>query len=103
MKALKMLEYYLFLMLVLFYIRRGVFVFSSQHKHLLITLLRLEYIMLNVFLILMINIRWEVRESYLSLVFLIFAVSEGRLGLSILVRISRTHGGDQIKRFNLVW
>lgn len=51
----------------------------------------------------MINIRWEGNESFLSLVFLVFAVSEGRVGLSLLVRISRTHGGDQIKSFNLLW
>lgn len=69
----------------------------------LVTLLRLEYIMLNIFIILIINIRWERNESFLSLIFLVFAVSEGRLGLSLLVSISRSHGGDQIKRFNLLW
>jgi NADH:ubiquinone oxidoreductase subunit K len=98
-----MLEYYLFLVLLLFYIRRGIFVFRSQHKHLLVTLLRLEYVILNIFLILIMNIRWEARESYLSLIFLIFAVSEGRVGLSLLVSISRRHGGDQLKSFNLLW
>ena len=46
---------------------------------------------------------WDRREAYLTLVFLIFAVSEGSLGLSILVSIVRSHGGDYFKRFNLVW
>lgn len=98
-----MLEYYFFIILTLFYIGRGIFIFTSQHKHLLITLLSLEYIMLNIFLILIINIRWERIEAYISLIFLVFAVSEGSLGLSVLVSISRRHGGDHIKRFNLVW
>lgn len=98
-----MLEYYLFLVLSLFYILRGVFVFSSQHKHLLVTLLSLEYIMLNIFIILIVNVGWESNESYLSLVFLVFAVSEGSVGLSMLVSIARRHGGDHLKRFNLLW
>lgn len=98
-----MFEYYLFLLLAIFYIIRGIFIFSSQHKHLLVALLRLEYIMLNVFFILLINMGMETREGYLSLVFLVFAVSEGSLGLAILVSIVRRHGGDYFKRFNLVW
>lgn len=98
-----MLEYYFFLIFSLFFMWAGVLVFSSQHKHFLITLLRLEYIMLNIFMILMLNLRWESSESYLSLVFLVFAVSEGRVGLSLLVTISRNHGTDQIKSLNLVW
>lgn len=81
----------------------GVLVFSSQHKHFLITLLRLEYIILNIFIILILNLRWETRESYISLVFLVFAVSEGRVGLSLLVTIARNHGSDQIKSLSLVW
>jgi NADH-ubiquinone oxidoreductase chain 4L len=45
---------------------------------------------------------WDRREGYISLVFLIFSVAEGRLGLSILVSVVRSHGGDYFKRFNLV-
>lgn len=98
-----MFEYYLFIMFILFYVFRGLFIFSSRHKHLLITLLSLEYVMLNIFFLLMFNMIWDGREAYLSLIFLIFSVSEGRLGLSILVSIVRTHGGDYFKRFNLLW
>lgn len=81
----------------------GLFVFRSRHKHLLITLLRLEYIILNIFIILVLNVQWESSEGFITLVFLVFAVSEGSLGLSLLVRIVRRHGGDYLKRFNLVW
>lgn len=67
------------------------------------TLLRLEYIILNIFMILILNLGWERFESYISLIFLVFAVSEGRVGLSLLVTIARNHGSDQIKSLNLVW
>lgn len=100
--SLLMLEYYFFLAFRLFFIWAGVLVFRSRHKHFLITLLRLEYIMLNIFIILVLNLGWERSESYMSLIFLVFAVSEGRVGLSLLVTIARNHGSDQIKTLNLV-
>lgn len=98
-----MFEYYLLLLFIIFYVLRGLLMFSSRHKHLLITLLRLEYVILNIFFLLIFNIIWDRREAYLALIFLVFAVSEGRLGLSLLVSIVRSHGGDYFKRFNLVW
>lgn len=98
-----MFEYYLLLIFILFYVFRGLFMFSSRHKHLLITLLSLEYVILNIFFLLIFNMIWDRREGYISLIFLIFSVAEGRLGLSILVSVVRRHGGDYFKRFNLVW
>jgi hypothetical protein len=48
-----MLNYYLVMLFVGFFILRGLLVFCSQHKHLLVTLLRLEYLILRIFILLM--------------------------------------------------
>lgn len=39
---------------------------------------------------------------YYSLIYITFTACEGALGLSILVIIRRTHGGDYFKTFNIV-
>lgn len=79
----------------------GNLIFVSKYKHLLIVLLRLEFIVLRIFffiLILFLNIDYEI---YMLIVFLVFSVCEGVLGLSILVSIIRTHGNDYFQSLNL--
>jgi NADH-ubiquinone oxidoreductase chain 4L len=39
---------------------------------------------------------------FYSLIYLTFSACEGALGLSILVVIRRTHGGDYFKSFNFI-
>jgi len=97
-----MLNFYGVVLFLVFLVFRGLLVFCSQHKHLLVTLLRLEYIILCIFILLMVRGGQEIMEGYLSLIFLVFAVSDGAVGLSILVVLARRHGGDYFKRFNLV-
>lgn len=75
-------------------------VFISRRKHLLITLLRLEYIILRLFLFIYIYLAYNCIEIYLLIVFLVFGVCEGALGLSILVAIIRTHGNNYFQSFN---
>jgi NADH:ubiquinone oxidoreductase subunit K len=58
--------------------------------------------MLNIFFLLVTNLALEGRERYILLVFLIFAVTEGRVGLSLLISLTRSHGRDHLKRFNLL-
>lgn len=41
-------------------------------------------------------------ERFYRLIFLTFTACEGALGLSILVIIRRTHGGDYLKSFRLI-
>jgi NADH:ubiquinone oxidoreductase subunit K len=41
-------------------------------------------------------------DLFYSLIYITFAACEGALGLSILVIIRRTHGGDYFKSFNLL-
>uniref|UniRef100_A0AAU7B9T7 NADH-ubiquinone oxidoreductase chain 4L n=1 Tax=Isoplectron armatum TaxID=3073468 RepID=A0AAU7B9T7_9ORTH len=77
----------------------GVFVFCSKRKHLLATLLSLEFIVLSLFLMLFNYLNMYNCELYFSMVFLTFSVCEGVLGLSILVSMIRTHGNDFFQSF----
>jgi len=76
----------------------GLLVFSSKREHLLSVLLRLEYIILGIYFILLAML--NVQDLFFALIFITFTACEGALGLSILVIIGRTHGGDYFKTFN---
>lgn len=75
-------------------------VYCSTREHLLSTLLSLEFIVLGVFLVLLRSFR--IGSLFYSLFYLIFTACEGALGLSILVIIRRTHGGDYFKCFAIL-
>nr|BAT57242.1 NADH dehydrogenase subunit 4L [Fabaeformiscandona kushiroensis] len=91
------------MLFLVFFVVSGLMIFCSQHKHLLVTLLSLEYVMLCMFILLILSSAQEIMEGYMSLIFLVFAVSDGAVGLSILVVLARSHGSDYFKSFNLVW
>lgn len=76
--------------------------FVSRRKHLLCTLLRLEFIVLILFRIILLYLRFINFERYFRIFFLRFCVCEGVLGLSILVSIIRTHGNDYFQRFSVL-
>uniref|UniRef100_UPI0030FF3966 NADH dehydrogenase subunit 4L n=1 Tax=Neopanorpa quadristigma TaxID=2521360 RepID=UPI0030FF3966 len=80
----------------------GIFVFSSKRKHLLVTLLSLEFIVLSLFMILFLYLNYYNYETYFSMMFLVFSVCEGALGLSILVSMIRTHGNDFFQSFSVL-
>jgi NADH-ubiquinone oxidoreductase chain 4L len=80
----------------------GVGGFISNRKHLLATLLRLEFIVLSLYGLLFIYLTGLGHEIYFTIVFLTFAVCEGALGLSILVSIVRTHGNDYFQSFSIL-
>jgi NADH-ubiquinone oxidoreductase chain 4L len=90
-------EFYGFLM---FY--RGLLVFSLKRKHLLLMLLRLEFVVLSIYYILFIYLSCLGRDYFFSIIFLTFRVCEGVLGLSILVSLIRTHGNDYFQSFSLL-
>lgn len=89
-----------FIFIIIFVI--GNLIFISKHKHLLIVLLRLEFIVLRIFFFILIYLSFIDYDLYILMVFLVFSVCEGALGLSILVSIIRTHGNDYFQRFNLL-
>lgn len=80
----------------------GNVIFVSKHKHLLIVLLRLEFIVLRIFFFIILIFNYIEYDMYILIVFLVFSVCEGALGLSILVSIIRTHGNDYFQSFNLL-
>lgn len=80
----------------------GMWVFCSKRKHLLNTLLSLEYIMLRVFWIIVLILSDTGNDIFFSLFFLTFAACEGALGLRLLVSIVRTHGNDRFGNFNIL-
>nr|QLY90054.1 NADH dehydrogenase subunit 4L [Tabanus autumnalis] len=80
----------------------GVMVFVSNRKHLLSTLLSLEFMVLSLFLLLFIYLNLYNFESFFSMMFLTFCVCEGALGLSVLVSMIRTHGNDYFQTFSIL-
>nr|YP_010958747.1 NADH dehydrogenase subunit 4L [Baronia brevicornis]WNB35765.1 NADH dehydrogenase subunit 4L [Baronia brevicornis]SPP23377.1 NADH dehydrogenase subunit 4L [Baronia brevicornis] len=80
----------------------GNIIFVSKHKHLLIVLLMLEFMVLSIFFFLLFYLSFFDFEMYMLMVFLVFSVCEGALGLSILVSLIRTHGNDYFYSFNLL-
>nr|YP_009047803.1 NADH dehydrogenase subunit 4L [Danaus chrysippus]YP_009259154.1 NADH dehydrogenase subunit 4L [Idea leuconoe]AHA84111.1 NADH dehydrogenase subunit 4L [Danaus chrysippus]ALO81921.1 NADH dehydrogenase subunit 4L [Idea leuconoe] len=80
----------------------GNMIFVSQHKHLLVVLLSLEFIVLSLFLLMMMYLMMINYNLYMLMIFLVFSVCEGALGLSILVTMIRTHGNDYFQSFNLI-
>jgi NADH-ubiquinone oxidoreductase chain 4L len=94
-----MLTVYVFLYLIFFC---GTLSFIYSYKHLLNILLRLEFMVLRLFLILFFYLNLLNFELYFSMFFLTFSVCEGVLGLSILVSIIRSHGNDYFLNFSLL-
>nr|YP_010417865.1 NADH dehydrogenase subunit 4L [Hypolimnas usambara]USF18024.1 NADH dehydrogenase subunit 4L [Hypolimnas usambara] len=80
----------------------GNMIFVSKHKHLLIVLLSLEFMVLSIFFFLMMYLMMLEYNMYMLMVFLVFSVCEGALGLSILVSMIRTHGNDYFQSYNLI-
>uniref|UniRef100_A0AAU7B9X6 NADH-ubiquinone oxidoreductase chain 4L n=1 Tax=Parvotettix domesticus TaxID=3073458 RepID=A0AAU7B9X6_9ORTH len=92
-----MMELYWLFMMFMFI--SGGWVFCSKRKHLVATLLSLEFIMLSLFLMLFNYLNLFNFELFFSMVFLVFSVCEGALGLSVLVSMIRTHGNDYFQSF----
>nr|YP_007353852.1 NADH dehydrogenase subunit 4L [Paracymoriza prodigalis]AFQ31593.1 NADH dehydrogenase subunit 4L [Paracymoriza prodigalis] len=91
----------MWLVMLIMYIM-GNLIFVSKYKHLLIVLLSLEFIVLSIFFFMVIMFSNIEYEMYMLMVFLVFSVWEGALGLSILVSMIRTHGNDYFQSLNLL-
>nr|YP_010616533.1 NADH dehydrogenase subunit 4L [Vagrans egista]WAU48167.1 NADH dehydrogenase subunit 4L [Vagrans egista] len=89
-----------FVIMVMFFV--GNMIFISKHKHLLIVLMSLEFIVLSIFFLMMLYLMMMNYNLYMLMVFLVFSVCEGALGLSILVSMIRTHGNDYFQSYNLI-
>lgn len=101
-KLLKLMLIFLKWIFVIYLFFIGVIAFVSRRKHLLSSLLSLEFIVLSLFFLLFIFLNLLNFEIYFSIIFLTFRVCEGALGVSILVSIIRTHGNDYFNSFSLL-
>nr|WHL46548.1 NADH dehydrogenase subunit 4L [Chionarctia nivea] len=95
-----MMVYMWLIFILMFFV--GNLIFVLKHKHLLIVLLSLEYIVLSIFFFLMVYLSYIEFDMYMLMVFLVFSVCEGALGLSILVSMIRTHGNDYFQSYNIL-
>nr|YP_009428557.1 NADH dehydrogenase subunit 4L [Euproctis similis]AMJ17412.1 NADH dehydrogenase subunit 4L [Euproctis similis] len=80
----------------------GNFIFVFKQKHLLIILLSLEFFFLSIFFFFVLMLNFIDYNLYMLMVFLVFSVCEGALGLSILISMIRSHGNDYFQSFNLL-
>nr|YP_009231712.1 NADH dehydrogenase subunit 4L [Moloha majora]ALZ50230.1 NADH dehydrogenase subunit 4L [Moloha majora] len=80
----------------------GLFSFISYHKHLLNSLLSLEFMMLGIFWFMNFYISSVGNEIYFVLFFLTLIAWEGVLGLSLLIYIVRSYGNDCFSSFNVL-
>nr|ASA39498.1 NADH dehydrogenase subunit 4L [Typhlatya sp. JR2016] len=80
----------------------GLVSFVGSRKHLLSTLLSLEYIMLSVFWLMGVTVANLGSDCYFILFFLTLAACEGALGLALLVSVVRTHGNDNFGSFSVL-
>nr|YP_009472891.1 NADH dehydrogenase subunit 4L [Acanthaspis ruficeps]AST10095.1 NADH dehydrogenase subunit 4L [Acanthaspis ruficeps] len=85
-----------------FMIFSGLYVFCSMRKHLLLTLLSLEFIVLSLFFLFFIFLSFFSMSYYFLLIFLTFAVCEGALGLGVLVTLIRSCGNDNISSLSIL-
>nr|YP_010303523.1 NADH dehydrogenase subunit 4L [Anaxilaus musgravei]QUT09475.1 NADH dehydrogenase subunit 4L [Anaxilaus musgravei] len=92
-----MMEY-----IILFNLLSGIIVFCSTRNHLLLSLLSLEFMVLSSFLCLFLVMMIYGYELYFSLIFLVFTVCEGALGLSILVSLVRSQGNDYLLSMSIL-
>nr|URX53976.1 NADH dehydrogenase subunit 4L [Marginitermes hubbardi] len=80
----------------------GVLSFSSNRKHLLATLLSLEFMVLVLFAVIYFYLCIYDYELYFVMVFLVFSVCEGSLGLSVLVSMIRGFGNDYFQSYSVL-
>lgn len=100
-KLLK-LVYLIYYLGLLFMVFSGLFIFCSMRRHLLLTLLSLEFLVLSLYFLFFLFLTLFGSSYYFLLVFLTFAVCEGAVGLGILVTIIRCHGNDGIRRLSIL-
>nr|URX53664.1 NADH dehydrogenase subunit 4L [Bifiditermes nr. madagascariensis] len=80
----------------------GIWSFSSNRSHLLVTLLSLEFMVLALFVTIYFYLCLYEYGFYFVMLFLVFSVCEGSLGLSILVSLIRGFGNDYFQSYSVL-
>nr|YP_009051012.1 NADH dehydrogenase subunit 4L [Allantus luctifer]AIG61940.1 NADH dehydrogenase subunit 4L [Allantus luctifer] len=76
--------------------------FCLNRNHLLMILLSLEFIVLMIYFMLIMYLSLFEMELFFSMMFLVFSVCEGVLGLSILILMVRMHGNDSFQTLSVL-
>nr|YP_009400304.1 NADH dehydrogenase subunit 4L [Meitanaphis elongallis]YP_009773273.1 NADH dehydrogenase subunit 4L [Meitanaphis microgallis]ARW70359.1 NADH dehydrogenase subunit 4L [Meitanaphis elongallis]QIZ12431.1 NADH dehydrogenase subunit 4L [Meitanaphis microgallis] len=87
----------LFMLVLLFMMFSSVLFYIFNFNHLLMMLLGLEYMLLILSLMFLMNFMIFMKQYILLLIFLIFCISESVLGLTILIMMVRMYGNDYLK------
>nr|AKM70192.1 NADH dehydrogenase subunit 4L [Chaitophorus saliniger] len=87
----------LFMLILIFMLFFGVIFYIFNFNHLLMMLLGLEYLLLILSLLFLLNLMLFIKQYILLLVFFIFCISESVLGLTILILMVRFYGNDYLK------
>lgn len=87
----------LFTLIIRFILFFGIVFYIFNFNHLLIILLGLEYLLLILSLIFILNLIIFIKQYILLLIFFIFCIRERVLGLTILILIVRFYGNDYLK------
>uniref|UniRef100_UPI0030E3399C NADH dehydrogenase subunit 4L n=1 Tax=Chauliops quaternaria TaxID=2936723 RepID=UPI0030E3399C len=90
------------MLFILFMFTSGLIVFCLVHKHLLMILFSIEYLVVTLYLLFFLFLLKFGFELYYVLIFLIFSVCEGALGLGILVNMIRSHGNDLLSSISVL-
>nr|UPL65581.1 NADH dehydrogenase subunit 4L [Dicranocephalus alticolus] len=88
--------------IVFFMFMSGIIAFSMSHKHLLLALFSLEFLVLVLFLSFFIFLLKFGFEMYFIMIFLTFSVCEGALGLGVLVNMIRSCGNDYLSSLSVL-
>nr|AWV83415.1 NADH dehydrogenase subunit 4L [Vagitanus terminalis] len=72
-----------------------------NQKHLMMSLLSLELMILSMFCSFSFIILVSMEDMYMLLIFLGFSVCEGVMGLSCLISIIRSHGNDLLSSLSM--
>nr|YP_009127010.1 NADH dehydrogenase subunit 4L [Peirates fulvescens]AHH93127.1 NADH dehydrogenase subunit 4L [Peirates fulvescens]AHH93153.1 NADH dehydrogenase subunit 4L [Peirates atromaculatus] len=91
-----------FLFVIWFMFFSGLFVFCSMRSHLLLTLLSLEFLSMCLYISMFSFLFTHNFSYYFLLVYLVFVVCEGVLGLGILISMIRSHGNDYISGLSIL-
>nr|AXS65386.1 NADH dehydrogenase subunit 4L [Cucujoidea sp. 3 KM-2017] len=93
----------IYLILSMFMMVSGLFVFISKRKHMLSMLLSLEFLVLCLYFNMFLYLNMMNLEYFFLMIFITMSVCEGVLSLSIMVSMIRNYGNDNILSLNFLW
>jgi len=90
------------MLIYLYMYRVGIVSLVLNKYYLLLMLMRIEYLSVVIFFFLYINMFIIKLEMFLIMIYLVFCVCEGVLGLCLLVVIIRCYGNNYVKSLSLL-